>query len=252
MEKRERKIQVEETNMGIKKSQDYIYQVKNHHSKPKKHFVDKKNIIKKFFKKKISLLDVGCASGDLISYFDSINLIKDATGIDYSQRLISEAKNGNFKNPCTFLLKSAENFNLKKKFDVIIVSGVLCYFDTPSKSIKKISNHLKKNGIIIIFDKFNFFNIDILIKYRDNNLSTKFVPGWNIHSINKIKESCSKHGLEIQKLIKFKLNFELKKKKDAARSWIVNLNNKKKLTNGLNLIYDHHFLILKKTVKNKH
>lgn len=236
--------------MGIKKSQDYIYLVKNHPSEPKKHFVDKKNIIKKYFKKKISLLDVGCASGDLISYFDSINLINDATGIDYSQRLIREAKKENFKNPCTFLIKSAENFNLKKKFDVIIASGVLCYFDNPAKTIKKISEHLKKNGIVILFDKFNFFNIDVLVKHRNNNLNTKFVPGWNIHSINKIKESCFKYKLKIHKLIKFKLNFQLKKKKDAARSWIVNLNGKKKLTNGLNLIYDHHFLILKKTHKN--
>ena len=165
----------------MKKSQDYIYLVKNSISKPKKHFIVKKNIIKKYFKKKISLLDVGCASGDLISYLDNINLINEATGIDYSPRLISEAKKGNYKNSCTFLLKSAENFNLKKKFDVIIVSGVICYFDDPSNAIKKISEHLKKKGIVILFDKFNFFNIDVLIKYRDNNINNKFVAGWNIH-----------------------------------------------------------------------
>lgn len=218
------------------KHQDYIYLKKV--KKPKENFIFLKNIIIKNKKKNnLSILDHGCAAGEWLHYLDKEIKNSDFTGVDYSQQLINLAKKLNFHSSFKFVKKKSENFVTKKKFDVINVSGLISYYDNPNSIIKNCSQRLSKNGLLIIFDNFNQFNVDVIVRYRDNFRSKTFNKGWNIHSEKTIKKLCKNAGLKFKKSYNFKLSFDLKKTTDPTRSWVIKTNEGKMFRNGLAQIY---------------
>ena len=85
---------------------------------------------------------------------------------------------------------------------------------------------------------FNEFDIDVLVKYRNNKYFDKFQPGWNIHSLQTAKKELDKVELRLTKTHKFKLSFDDLPKEDPARSWTDYVGDDKKFVNGLGQIYD--------------
>lgn len=230
----------------IVKSQDYIYLKENYIKKPKEQFYFlEKEILKK--NNEIDLLDLGCAKGEFIYFLSRHKKIKNLTGIDYSQSLIKYAKSQNRNTEkIKFYKKKAENFSIKKKFDFIIISGLISYFDDPKKIIKCSINHLKKNGIIIILDKFNENNVDILVSFRNNKISKKFEKGWNFHSIKTLSEIFKQKNFQQITKKKFKLKIPLKPKKDPGRSFKLKTNYGDFFANGLNQFYNIILLAYKR------
>lgn len=230
----------------IKKHQDYIYLKEDYIKKPKQTFVFLKNLIK-IKNKKTYLLDLGCAKGEFIFYLK--NKFKNKihlTGLDYSPKLISEAKKLSPTREIIFLRADAQKFRLKKKFDYIIASGLVSYFDDLNKFLNNSLKYLSKNGKLIILDNFNHFDVDVIVRYKDNyNKSKKFEKGWNLHSLNTIKKIIEKKKYNL-KLKKFNLSFDLKKRKDPMRSWNVKIDGKKKFSNGLSQIFLIEALIISK------
>ena len=228
----------------IEKHQDYIYLKKRKNKKPKEIFIFIKNLIRN--KNHVNLLDVGCADGELLGYLDNFFNKSNFFGLDYSSKLISEAKKKKIiKNNVNFKKVNFLNYNLNKKFDYIIMSGVISYFDNSKIIIEKISKNLKKNGSLILLDNFNKYNIDVRIRYRDNVRHQEFKDGWNYHSIVTIKNNLKKKFSSI-KTKKFKLSFKLKKRKeDLTRSWHHNFK-KGQFTNGLGLLFYLTAIIAKK------
>ena len=124
---------------------------------------------------------------------------------------------------------------------------MVSYFDNIEIFLKNSIKHLKKNGQLIILDNFNKYDIDVIVRYRDNyNKFKNFEKGWNLHSIRTIKKIISPKKYKIN-LKKFNLSFKLKKKKDAMRSWQVNLDKKKMFMNGLSQIFEIEALIITKS-----
>jgi len=68
-----------------------------------------------------SVLEIGCGTGELL---DKINGY-EKTGIDFSEKMIETAKN-QFPD-VNFICASAEELNVDKKFDVIILSNLIGY-----------------------------------------------------------------------------------------------------------------------------
>jgi ubiquinone/menaquinone biosynthesis C-methylase UbiE len=229
------------------KHQDYIYLKEDYYNNPKETFKFIYNLIKKFYKKKInSILDLGCARGEWLYYIKKKTNIKNLIGVDYSRNLINDAKKKlNYYN-IKFYLGSAEKIKIKKKFDIIIASGLISYFDSVDKFIKKSLIHLKKNGLFIILDNFNPYDVDVIVKYRNNKFSKKFEKGWNLHSIKTIKHIINKNSSKLIQIKKFNLSFDLKKTDDPCRSWHTKIKKKKVYTNGLSQIYNIHALVIKK------
>lgn len=231
--------------MSKNKHQDYIYLKK--YKKPKENFVFLKDIVLNFKpKSKISILDMGCAAGDWFYYLDTVFKDCSFVGVDYSESLIAEAKKKVFLSNASFYKSKAENFNKIKNFDIINIAGVISYYDDPEKLIKNCFKLLKKNGILIIFDNFNDHDIDVLVKYRDNEKTSKFNHGWNIHSKKTIKRICKNCKLYFKRKYQFNLSFDLKKKIDGARSWTINTNEGKMFRNGLAQIYNLDSFVFKK------
>ena len=229
------------------KHQDYIYIKENYIKKPKETFIFLSKLIKTK-KHKVSLLDLGCAKGEFLFYIEKKFKGKiDLTGVDYSPKLIREAQEYNLKSKIKFIKNDAEKIKINKKFDYIVASGLVSYFDNIEIFLKNSIKHLKKNGKLIILDNFNKYDIDVIVRYRDNyNKFKNFEKGWNLHSIGTIKKIINPKKYKIS-FKKFNLSFKLKKRKDAMRSWQVNLDKKKMFMNGLSQIFEIEALIINKS-----
>jgi ubiquinone/menaquinone biosynthesis C-methylase UbiE len=144
----------------------------------KKIILEKKKVnlfLDKFNKK--SILDLGCGTGTWTYFFSKFRDVKKIYAVDYSNDMLNIARKYiKDKNKIKFVNKSAELFNIKKKFNLIWVSGLLIYLN--NKQIKKMLNHCKKmlenDGYILIRDatakkkKFvlkNKYSVELKNKY---------------------------------------------------------------------------------------
>lgn len=129
---------------GIEEIYDEIHQDKDY----KKESCIILDIIKKHLNEKnIQLLDVGCGTGQHL-----VNLSKyfDCVGIDSNEKFIKIAGSKGLK----VFHKNMLNFNLDKKFDIIIcLFGVIAHalsYENLKKVLFNFKKHLNKDGIIII------------------------------------------------------------------------------------------------------
>lgn len=94
------------------------------------------------------ILDIGCNVGVILGMIPSCN---ERWGIDYSKKLISEAKN-NYRD-CTFVVGDARKINLEdKKFDVILLINIIECFPNESRTvvISEARRLLKDGGMLYI------------------------------------------------------------------------------------------------------
>lgn len=110
-------------------------------------------LIKKFSQKKIlSILDVGCGTGNHLAHFAAKGY--EMSGIDLSADMISVAKK-KFINQKNISLQccDATDFNLGKKFDVIVSLFHVLSYQNSNESVKgvlnNIYNHLSNDGLFI-------------------------------------------------------------------------------------------------------
>lgn len=101
--------------------------------------------------KEDTLLDVCCGNGELTSLL--LPYCKEIHGVDFSERLIEKART---EHPnITFHHASAEDFNIEKKFDKVLLYFSFQYFEQTEQALKVINNliaHTKPGGLILIGD----------------------------------------------------------------------------------------------------
>jgi len=132
--------------LRAKRDYDLIYEWKDYKKEARKIH----ELIKKY--KKISgnkLLDIACGTGNHIHY---LKQYYEIIGIDLNKEMLKIAKR---KFPkIKFIKADMINFDLKKKFDIVIcLFGSICYMKTHNKLKKAIttfSKHLNPSGVLII------------------------------------------------------------------------------------------------------
>ena len=101
------------------------------------------------------VLDVGCGSG----FYSKIMARKKAKTIyalDASQMMLNQIHERNIKKLC----QNAENFLIKKKFQIIICAGLLEFVNSPEKVLKNIRKVSKKDTkLIVLYPSTNFLSI---------------------------------------------------------------------------------------------
>lgn len=203
---------------------------------------------KKINLKKINnVLDLGCGAGQALYALKKLNFKGYYFGVDNDKDMIAMSKHfykkNNYKD---FKFKKIEikKFNCKNKFDLILIWGVISFFDNYKLFINKMDSIINKGGIISIFSGFSENNYNVYVKYNIKN--NKKEPGLNMHSLNEIESYLKQKGYKISKK-KFIPNVKLNKNKNPLSSFFLYEKNKAKvLANGLNIIRRFYFVEAKK------
>ena len=227
---------------------DIFYLKENRYKKVKEIFKFVTRKIIKFKKnKKISIADFGCANGEFQYYLNNKLKNDKIYGYDTLSNLLRKAK----KNVPQ--VKFVKGSILKKKtckknsFDVVTAIGVLSIFDSFEETINNLIYWTKPKGKILLHALINEHPVDVNIRYSHSKNWKYEKPkfwerGWNIYSKEKIKKFLKNKKIKKFKFNKFTLNSKLKKGDDVLRSWTATIDNKKVLTNGLNLIQPHNII----------
>jgi len=192
--------------------------------------------------KNYSLIDLGCARGELITYLNNNLKNFNFTGIDSSNKLISLIPSNQPPN-VDFHVVPIEDLSLDHKYDFLTMCGVTEMVSRPSALFDKISGSLKKGGKGIIFSMLNQYNVDVLVKYKANEYHKEFQEGLCLHSLDTIENYLSNHNLKIINCEKFFPDNSMEPKADPTRSWMTKLfSGEKKYINGLGQLYDVYFI----------
>ena len=188
-----------------------------------------------------SLIDIGCGNGDFLKYISKRFVGKKYIGTDIHKSLIKQNKKKH-KNIKFYY----DNINLAKsqlKADIVHATGVINIFDKVEKFLKNIILRCNSKGQIFIIHYFNDYDLDYLVRYRNNKFSkTNLIEeqGWNVFSKSTISRILNQNK-KVKKFrfieIKFPKNINVKKnKQDLCISWSVNFKNCKYFINGLGFL----------------
>lgn len=222
----------------------YIYLNEDYYNHPKETFKFILSQIKSHITsdEKYSLLDIGCARGEFLYYLSQQGMFSDLVGVDYSQTLINQAKAFNGLKDACFYCGSGETFVYGKKVDFITMIGVLSFFDDVTTSLNNIKKNLGNDGAAFLLGIFNPYDVDVLVKYRNNKYNSTYESGWNNHSINTIKKTLNEIDMKLSDIKKFTLPFEIDRQDDPTRSWTVDIQNERYFLNGIGFLFDLYLL----------
>lgn len=169
-----------------------------------------------------TILDVGCATGEMLYYLETRFPKAQLNGVDVSEPLISEARR--IIPKATFEYGSVlEPETLpSQNQDVVILTGVLGLFDDPKEAIGNLISCACEGGVVLITSPFNPNPVDVIVRHRvgGDDSSTRWERGWNIFSKSSIDSMLSGFDQNLNwSWTEFKLPFELEKKVDPMRAW---------------------------------
>ena len=169
-------------------------------SKQKNVIKERNNYVLKVLKERAKTkkaLDIGCGTGNLVKQIAKKGT--KATGIDFSEKMISIARKGKPKS-AEFKCCSIFEYNPKERFDLISANGFIEYISLRQlkKLMKQSNKMLAENGNLVLGSRNRLFNIYSLNKYTEDELKEK--------SINALMQEAIRisKGEKIEKLLKMK------------------------------------------------
>ena len=234
----------------VRNHDDFYLKDKKYKKQPKYTTKVIYNILKrKNFK---SLIDVGCGNGDFLKFISDKIPGKILMGTDIHKALIKQNKKK--FNKLKFYYDDINFSKSKIKADIVHATGVINIFDDVEKFLKNIILRCKSKGQIFIIHYFNDYNLDYLVRYRNNKDSKNNLieeQGWNVFSKETILKILNRNR-RVKKTnfiqIKFPKKINVKKdNQDLCRTWTVNFNKSKYFINGLGFL--NKLYLLKITLK---
>lgn len=202
-------------------------------------------------KKKINIIDVGCATGELIYFLKPKFKNAIFSGSDVHTKLIKVAKRDKDLKDVNFSVENIVNKPKKshlKNFDIILFIAVHSIWNEIDTWFSNLRKYGKKGSTIYIFGLFNPNPLDTFVKVRRNSSKKNILePGWNLISINTYKKYFKSKKIKNYKFKPWEIKIPLSKnKKDPMRSFTQKLsNNKYQLTSGIGLIHNLYLLTIK-------
>lgn len=189
--------------------------------------------------KKDTVLDIGCAKGELIYCLKDVLPDSLFVGLEYSEDLIEMAHEEPKLANVDFVQGDALDFDLSNKFDITIISGVMCIFDDYKKIVLNAIKHTKDDGVIFIFNMFNQYDIDVVVKYRKNYTGQdEWESGLNNFSLSGFTKYIKDIGWQAS-VEKFELGVDLTNDDNPIGSYTLNTKERGKIIlNGVGILTD--------------
>ncbi len=159
-------------------------------------------IILKYIKNGSIVADLGCGTGDLISYLKPH--VKRIIGVDSSSKMLDEAKKRFQQENSHIDLRLGELEHLpigNKEVDVAVLSLVLHHLTDPAPAISESRRILKPGGKIIIAD---------FEKHTNERLRKTYGDRWLGFSKSQIKEWLDNNGFNFNSVKSYELNKKIK------------------------------------------
>lgn len=140
----------------------------------------------------IKVLDLGCGPG-----FFSVLLVKQncqVTAIDYSEKMLEEARNNANKNDVNIDFKRMDVQNLQfdnETFDFIITRNVTWNLEKPIQAYKEMFRVLKKQGHLINIDGNHYYYYQDQDYDRHGHSEHQHMEGINVSIIDNIAKELS-------------------------------------------------------------
>jgi trans-aconitate methyltransferase len=197
------------------------------------------------------LLDVGCATGELMAYLGKRFSSLHCTGLDVFDDL---TETGRRLLPTAEFVKASilePPAALLGRFDIVTAIGVMSIFD--EAQLERFWRNLlacaKSGGLIVVLAPLNEYGIDALIHHRKrrDGRSLEWETGWNIYAVETVRELLARCCTQPVGIERFDFRQVLEPREDRIRTWTLpTQQNPYQLTNGLKLLVDHYFVSLRK------
>tara|TARA_B110000495_G_C23006795_1_gene594873 strand:- start:1264 stop:1953 length:690 start_codon:yes stop_codon:yes gene_type:complete len=191
-----------------------------------------------------SILDIGCATGDLVYYLSKTFPQAKCVGMDLRNDLLERARKEVPK--IEFVLSDISNKNSlpNEKFDVVFMIGVHPIFDDVFHVFDNTINMLKENGQAYIFSIFNDSDIDTIVKVRNSSVKGPWKVGWNLFSKKSVKDYLKNKNLACE-FIDWEIPIDISKTSDPLRSWTFKDEyGKRMVINGTGILHTFSLLII--------
>lgn len=118
------------------------------------------NAVKRFSKKKLTVLDIACNDGTQLEYFRDLGC--EVFGVDPAENLRELTKNKNIPVVVNYWSPKIAK-QIKKKFDIITGTNVFAHVDNLDDFLEGVKIALKKDGMLIL----EFPYADKMIKHNE-------------------------------------------------------------------------------------
>ena len=200
---------------------------------------------------KVKIIDIGCATGELIYFLKTKFKNANFYGLDVHPKLIKYAKKDPDLRDVDFSVGNIVDSPKKnhfKKFDVVLFIAVHSIWDDIDVWFSNLKKYAKKGASIYIFGLFNPNPIDTFVKIRRSGSKSKNLePGWNLISIQTYKRYFKSKNIKKYKFYPWEIKIKIPmNKNDLMRSYTQKTSkNKYQLTSGIGLIHTLRFLEVK-------
>lgn len=182
------------------------------------------------------VLDVGCATGDLLAFLGRQYPNALLVGIDIDTKLIDAAKLRPELSKAQLLVGDGLK-TVAGKFDVVTSFGTLGIFDSFEPLLENLVANTAPGGRVYVQALLNPDDIDVRIAYRDNLNGLDWMRGFNIFSRAQVDRWATRHGLKAR-FVDFRMTSYLPKRESLPhRAHSIDLaDGTRRTTNGLCLL----------------
>lgn len=188
------------------------------------------------------MLDVGCATGEMIYYLRQRFPAMHYTGIDNQSQLLAQARAKPELAQVQFIEADALTYRGEPQ-DIVTCFGMLGIFDEFEPLLQNLLANARKGGRVYIHGLFNDDDIDVRIYYRDHHNRKDWNRGFNIFSVRQIARWLESRAAA-WRFIPFELETDIPRRPDTPhRAYTTLLADGHRITtNGLCLMLPEQVL----------
>lgn len=119
-----------------------------------------------------TVLECGCGGGQHTSFIAPF--AKSITAVDLNTTDIARERNKDFKN-IEFIEDDIASMNLGRQYDIVFSIGVVHHTDSPDKTVKNMTKHVKPGGrmIVWVYSKEGNYLVDKIVEPARKRFLTK-------------------------------------------------------------------------------